>query len=116
MENNEEVKYDFVNHTPHYNNYDVEVIDMIERIWGAYAAAIWCEITAYKYRQRLGLKPTASISEDLEKEKVYLEWYKKYRLKWENDDIDFNNLTEEEKRYIRKMSRKIPVEDILDSL
>ena len=45
-------EYDFVNHTPHYNNYDVEVIEMIERIWGPFIASKWCEITAFKYRQR----------------------------------------------------------------
>lgn len=65
-------KYEMVNHPSHYNNYDKEVIDMIERIWGTYLAAIWCEITAFKYRMRMGTKPTSSISEDIEKETWYL--------------------------------------------
>ena len=49
--------YEMVNHPSHYNNYDIEVIDMIERIWGIEAVIQWCEITAFKYRMRVGTKP-----------------------------------------------------------
>lgn len=65
--------YDFVNHPKHYNNYDVEVIDMMRRIWGHEATAIWCKLTAFKYRMRMGTKPGSSLEEDLEKERFYLE-------------------------------------------
>lgn len=105
---NDQVKqeYDFVNHTPHYNNYDIEVIEMIERIWGPFIASKWCEITAFKYRQRLGLKPDNEIQQDLNKESVYLEWYKELRNKWENGDVKFNSLTGEEQRYINMFTTK----------
>ena len=41
---------DQVNHPTHYNQYEIETIEMIIRIWGKQRAAEWCEITAFKYR------------------------------------------------------------------
>ena len=73
----EENNYEMVSHPSHYNNYDVEVLDMIERIWGKKACADWCKITAFKYRMRLGLKPDNPIEQDLEKEDFYLKEYQK---------------------------------------
>lgn len=69
-------KQDIVDHPPRYNQYSVEVIDMMEMIYGKEAMALWCEMTAFKYRQRMGLKPGVTIGNDLEKEK----WYLKRRL------------------------------------
>ena len=40
-------KQDITNHPPRYNQYSVEVIDMIERIWGIENTIKWCEITAF---------------------------------------------------------------------
>lgn len=78
----QEEKYEMVNHPTHYNNYDKEVIDIIERVWGTYLAAMWCEITAFKYRMRMGTKPTSSISEDLKKETWYLKKTKELKEKY----------------------------------
>ena len=64
--------YEFVNHPDHYNGYDIEVIDMMVRIWGYEATIMFCLMNAYKYRMRLGMKPGVSIEQDLAKEK----WYK----------------------------------------
>ena len=72
--------YEMVNHPSHYNNYDIEVIDMIERIWGIEAVIQWCEITAFKYRMRVGTKPGNSIEQDLNKEQWYLNKAKEYRV------------------------------------
>lgn len=72
-DNGEMPKYEMVNHPKHYNKYSVEVIDMFEKIYGAYLTAMWCEMTALKYRMRAGTKPTAPAEEDIEKEKWYLE-------------------------------------------
>ena len=33
-------QYEHVNHPTHYNNYDVEVIEMMERIWGPEKTAV----------------------------------------------------------------------------
>ena len=67
-----EAEYEMVNHPSHYNQYDIEVIDMIIKIWGPEAAAQWCDITAFKYRMRMGTKPDNSIEQDIKKEQWYL--------------------------------------------
>jgi len=59
-----------VNHPKHYNQYSTEVIDMMINIWGTEKAKIFCEINAFKYRMRLGLK--SNTEEDLKKEQWYL--------------------------------------------
>lgn len=48
--------YEMVNHPSHYNNYPVEVIDMMIKIFGKKETAMWCLMTAYKYRMRMGTK------------------------------------------------------------
>ena len=97
----EEVKnYEMVNHPAHYNNYDVEVIDMINRIWGIDAAILWCEITAFKYRMRMGTKPGNSIEQDLTKEKWYLN--KKDEL---TKELDINIDEWTENSYILDVSK-----------
>lgn len=67
-------EYEMVEHPNHYNTYDVETIDMMRRIWGDDAVALWCKLTAFKYRMRLGAKPNNSIEQDLKKEKFYLDY------------------------------------------
>ena len=67
-----DTEYEMVNHPSHYNQYDIEVIDMIIKIWGPEAAALWCDITAFKYRMRMGTKPGNSIEQDIKKEQWYL--------------------------------------------
>ena len=68
-------KYENVNHPEHYNNYDVEAIEMMERIWGPEETAIFCKLNAFKYRMRMGTKPTSPIEEDIKKEKWYIKKY-----------------------------------------
>ena len=65
-------EYEEVNHPDHYNQYDVEVIDMMERVFGTLETAIFCKLNAYKYRQRMGNKPGQDIFKDLAKEQWYL--------------------------------------------
>lgn len=77
----EDTAYEMVNHPNHYNQYDIEVIDMIIRIWGPEAAALWCDITAFKYRMRMGTKPDNSIEQDIKKEQWYLNKSKEIREK-----------------------------------
>ena len=71
--------YEMVNHPTHYNQYDIEVIDMIIRIWGPEAAALWCDITAFKYRMTMCTKPDNSIEQDIKKEQWYLNKSKEIR-------------------------------------
>jgi len=66
-------KYEEVNHPQHYNNYDVEVIDMMERVFGREATITFCKLNAFKYRMRAGTKPGQSADKDLNKERWYLD-------------------------------------------
>jgi hypothetical protein len=59
-----------VNHPKRYNQYPVEVIDMMISIWGKEATINFCIMTAFKYRMRLGHKD--DISQELAKEQWYL--------------------------------------------
>jgi hypothetical protein len=61
---------EMVNHPSHYNSYNVEVIDMMIKIWGVDKAVDFCYMNAFKYRMRIGLKD--DISQDILKEKWYL--------------------------------------------
>ena len=65
--------YEEVNHPQHYNNYDVEVIDMMERVFGREATITFCKLNAFKYRMRAGTKPGQSADKDLNKERWYLD-------------------------------------------
>lgn len=96
----QEKEYEMVNHPQHYNNYDVEVVDMMERIWGTKATMEWCKMTAYKYRMRMGTKPgkdetkeamKAKLMEDFEKEQWYLDKAKELKDKLFDQSIDMNN-------------------------
>lgn len=64
--------YDFVK-ADHYRQFPIETIDLMEKIWGTKAAKQFCEMTAFKYRMRLGHKPSNSVETDLKKEKWYLD-------------------------------------------
>jgi len=68
----QKIEYNYVNHPKHYNNYSMEVIDMFIKIYGIEATVKWCEMTALKYRMRVGLKPGNSVEQDLKKEEWYL--------------------------------------------
>jgi hypothetical protein len=61
---------DPVNHPPHYNQYPIEVIDMMIAIFGKEHTAAFCLLNAFKYRMRLGHKD--NIAQDLAKEQWYL--------------------------------------------
>jgi hypothetical protein len=71
--------YEHVEHPAHYNTYPMETIDMMLAIWGKEKVADWCEITAFKYRMRMGTKPNNSIEQDLKKEQWYLNKAKELR-------------------------------------
>ena len=77
--------YESVNHPQHYNNYDVEVIDMMERIFGTEAVISFCKLNAFKYRMRAGTKPTSTADEDLRKEQWYLSKMRELSDTDEND-------------------------------
>lgn len=72
-------EYEMVNSPKHYNRYSVEVIEMLRRIWGTEATALFCEMTAFVYRMRMGTKPDNSIEQELAKEEWNLNKAKEFR-------------------------------------
>ena len=63
-------KKEQVNSPSHYNTYDIETIEMMERLWGIDKTITFCILNAYKYRMRLGKKD--DVNQDLRKEQWYL--------------------------------------------
>jgi len=63
-------EYDYVKPS-HYQQNSKEVWEMMIDIWGEDAFIKFCEINAFKYRMRLGLKPDQPIERDLAK----AQWY-----------------------------------------
>ena len=71
-------EYDFVN-PAHYQEFSVEVIDMMAAIWGKEVTALHCEMCAFKYKLRAGSKPDQPIERDLDKAAWYLSKAKELR-------------------------------------
>ena len=71
-------EYDYVN-PKHYQEFSVEVIDMMAAILGKEATALHCEMCAFKYKLRAGSKPDQPIERDLEKAAWYLSKAKELR-------------------------------------
>jgi len=71
-------EYDYINPS-HYQEFSVEVIDMMAAIWGKEATATHCEMCAFKYKLRAGSKPDQPIERDLDKAAWYLSKAKELR-------------------------------------
>lgn len=76
-----------VDHPSHYNQFPIEVIDMMRSIWGEEKTATFCEMNAFKYRMRLGHK--GDFKQVLKKEYWYLEKAKAIRHYFKTNDEDF---------------------------
>lgn len=59
-----------VNHPAHYNQYPMEVIDMMIKMFGLQHTYSFCLLNAFKYRMRAGHKD--NVEQDLAKEQWYL--------------------------------------------
>lgn len=95
---NKVTTYCYVNHPNHYNQYDVEVLTMMERIWGKDAVISFCKLSAFKYRMRMGTKPNEPIDRDIAKEKFYLDYAQRLcqeSLSILNKEPNENNITNE---------------------
>ena len=88
---NQDGNYEYVSHPAHYNNYGIEVIDMMERIWGLTACIIYCQMNSFKYRMRMGTKPGESIERDLEKEQWYLNKAEELKAKLQAQQVTSAN-------------------------
>ena len=56
----------------HYKKYPIETIDQMIAIYGKEEVVIYCKLTAYKYRSRMGYKEGSSLEDDFAKEQWYL--------------------------------------------
>lgn len=70
--------YDCIN-PDHYKTYSYEVISMMASIYGPALTAVYCEMSAFKYRMRAGNKPGNSAEQDFAKEEWYLKKAKELR-------------------------------------
>lgn len=68
----EEKQYDFVNPQHYVQNDGKQTWERMIDKWGLEQTALWCEMTVFKYEDRLGKKP----GEDIQREKNKIEWYK----------------------------------------
>ncbi len=73
MEKQIEEAYDEKGNAKHYDDERINVIVKMEKIWGTKALITHCEITAFKYRSRIGKKPGQPIEQELLK----AQWYEK---------------------------------------
>jgi hypothetical protein len=76
-----------INHPKHYNQYPVEVIDMMIRIFGEEQTRTFCILNAFKYRMRIGHKD--DIQDDLAKEKWYLDKAKELLTTEDKDELPY---------------------------
>jgi hypothetical protein len=63
----------------HYKQLPKETIDAMVFIWGKEAVAIHCQISAFKYRMRLGHKKGQALEDELGKIKWYEDKAKELR-------------------------------------
>lgn len=63
--------YDDKGNAKHYTNTRIATINKIEQIWGTMGARLFCEMTAFKYRDRIGDKD--SVDQEVKKIKWYEE-------------------------------------------
>ena len=76
----------FIN-TQHYQRSSKEVWEMMIDIWGKDKYIAFCEMNAFKYRMRAGLKPNQPMERELEK----ANWYETQAMKLRNES---NNIPE----------------------
>lgn len=69
-----EKEYEYVNHPSHYcKEGKKECIVLMEFLFGRYWTAIFCILSAFKYKYRAGSKP----NESNERDKGKIDWYLK---------------------------------------
>lgn len=74
---------DKVNHPSHYQKDGKECIDVMLELYGIQAVINFCELNAFKYKWRAGLKTGESAEVDLKK----AQWYADYRENLINNTI-----------------------------
>jgi hypothetical protein len=63
--------YDQKGNASHYSDQRINVIRMLEVIWGTQAVMTFCEMNSFKYRMRIGKK------DQVQQELIKANWYDK---------------------------------------
>ena len=71
VDGEEKDKYDFINPEHYVQDDGRQTWEHMVDKWGEEKTALWCEMTAFKYQDRIGRKP----GEDEEREKNKIKWY-----------------------------------------
>ena len=66
-----EPKYDYVNPSHYVQEDGRQTWERMLDLWTKEEVAIWCDITVFKYQDRIGKKP----NEDINREKAKIDWY-----------------------------------------
>jgi len=70
-QDNPQPEYNYV-HPPHYVQEDGrQTWERMLDMWTKEEVALWCEITIFKYQDRVGKKP----NEDIDRERAKIDWY-----------------------------------------
>lgn len=80
-------EYDHVNPN-HYRRGEKEVWEMMLGVWGPETFIRFCEMSAFKYRMRLGLKPEQPVERDLKKARWYEKKAAEVRAKIKMSEVD----------------------------
>ena len=64
-------QYDFINPQHYVQEDGRQTWERMVDKWGEEKTALWCEMTAFKYQDRIGRKP----GEDIEREQSKIKWY-----------------------------------------
>lgn len=80
---NNQKEADKVNHPSHYQKDGKECIEVMLELYGIQAVINFCELNAFKYKWRAGLKTGESAEVDLKK----AQWYADYRENLINNTI-----------------------------
>lgn len=76
--------YEYVEHPDHYNKPgEKETWEKMCDIWGPEKCALWCEMTAYKYADRIGSKPGEDVQREANKIKVYMAKAEEFKIRAE---------------------------------
>lgn len=95
-----------VNHPAYYNQYPIEIIDMMIIMFGKEATFHFCLLNAFKYRMRAGNK--LNLEEDLAKEAWYLDKakeldkYEEYSEKYKEMYKNLGSFNYDKENYIKR--------------
>ena len=69
---NKKEEYDYINPQHYVQSDGRQTWERMLDTWSVEQVALWCEMTAFKYIDRMGKKP----NEDVDRENKKIEWYK----------------------------------------